>query len=67
MNEKQLNSKIQKIIIENVHLEKQVRNQKSLEDSFRHELKQSNKRLLEVLDENERLRTRIADLELGQS
>ncbi|SDK56638.1 hypothetical protein SAMN05216187_11092 [Jeotgalicoccus aerolatus] len=65
MNEKQLNRKIQKIIIENVHLEKQVRHQKSLEDSFRHELKQSNKRLLEVLDENERLRTRIADLELG--
>ena len=63
MSEKQLQNKIKRLNAEIEQLNKKVKHHKTFENSFRHEAGFLNERILEVMDENNRLKARISELE----
>lgn len=63
MSEKQLQNKIKRLNTEIEQLSKDVKRHKAFENSFRHEVGYLNGRILETMDENDRLKARIRELE----
>lgn len=63
MSEKQLQNKIKRLNAEIEQLNNKVRHHKAFENTFRHETVYLNERILEVMDENDRLKAHISELE----